>query len=89
MESANPKTDPIRAKLNSALKIESLDIVDESGGCGDKYSILIISEDFAGLPLVDRHRKTYEILEEEMELIHALSLKTYTKSEFEKKMAKK
>ena len=79
----------IKDKLTKSLKIENLEITDQSANCGDKISLLIICDEFDGMSLVERHRKIYEILEEEMKQIHSLSLKTYTYKEHQRKLEKK
>jgi len=45
---------------------------------------VVVSELFEGKPLLDRHRMVNNVLSEELKLIHAFSLKTYTKQQFDK-----
>lgn len=53
---------------------------------GGHYQALIVSEVFSGLTPVARHQKVYAALRGEMQgLIHALSLKLYTPSEWKEK----
>ena len=48
-------------------------------GDGTHFEAVIISQDFDGKTLLERHQLVYEVLGEAMkERIHALSLKTYT-----------
>lgn len=85
-------TSRLRAKLEAALSPLSLDIEDESakhaGHAGAReggethYRIRIVSESFAGLNRVQRQRKVYAALAEELaERVHALSLVTLTPDE--------
>ena len=85
-------TSRLRAKLEAALSPLALDIEDESakhaGHAGAReggethYRIRIVSESFAGLNRVQRQRKVYAALAEELaERVHALSLVTLTPEE--------
>jgi len=85
-------TSRLRAKLEAALSPLALDIEDESakhaGHAGAReggethYRIRIVSESFAGLNRVQRQRKVYAAVAEELaERVHALSLVTLTPEE--------
>jgi BolA protein len=85
-------TSRLRAKLEAALSPLALDIEDESakhaGHAGAReggethYRIRIVSESFAGLSRVQRQRKVYAAVAEELaERVHALSLVTLTPEE--------
>ena len=82
----------LRAKLESALSPLSLDIEDESAkhaghsgareGGETHFRIRIVSQSFAGLSRVQRQRKVYAAVAEELaERVHALSLVTLTPEE--------
>ena len=82
----------LRAKLESALSPIALDIEDESarhaGHAGAReggethYKIRIVSHSFAGLSRVERQRKVYAAVADELaERVHALSLVTLTPDE--------
>ncbi|RIY31251.1 hypothetical protein CKF54_07100 [Psittacicella hinzii] len=67
-----------------------LEVVDESymhhGGpeAGSHYKVIMASESFVGLTLVQRHRLVNKSLKDVLSNdIHALSLKLFTKSEWE------
>ncbi len=77
----------IRAKLEAAFAPQKLEIVDDSGrhaghggareGGESHFSVSIVSPVFAGLSRVERQRRVYAVLAEEMkQQIHALALKT-------------
>ena len=51
----------------------------ESGG--GHFSVVIISQNFAGLPLIKRHRMIYDALKEIKSEIHALAIKAMTSDE--------
>jgi len=82
--------DRIEKKL-SALKPESLEIVDESRAHaghegakagGGHYRLLIVSPEFAGKTAQLRHRMVYEALGPMMKNeIHALAIRAYAPGE--------
>ena len=85
-------TDSIHAKLTRALTPTRLEISDDSarhqGHAGSRpdgeshFSVIVISERFAGLPKIERHRMVYSALAEELAgRVHALQLTTRTPSE--------
>ena len=54
-------------------------------GDGTHFDALIVSHEFDGKTLLERHKLVYEVLGDAMkERIHALSLKTYTPEQWEK-----
>eukprot|EP00798_Chlamydomonas_sp_ICE-L_P023177 gene23177-30389_t len=65
----------ISEKLNEALEAEDVQVVDTSGGCGLAYEVFIVSPKFEGLSLIQRHRLINGALEEEMQQVHAMSIK--------------
>ena len=79
----------IKSNLN-IIKISIADFSNEHKSHstydgGGHYQAIIISNDFEGLSLLERHQKIYSILGDLMtNEIHAFSMKTYTNSEFQK-----
>ncbi|CAH8485989.1 unnamed protein product [Schistosoma rodhaini] len=69
--------DQIEQKLKSLDPLH-IEIVDFSDGCGLKFDVKVVSQEFEGKSLVDRHR----LLEEEMKSVHALTLKTLAPSQW-------
>ncbi len=54
-------------------------------GDGTHFEAVIVSNDFAGKPLIEQHQIVYKTLGDAMkERIHALSLKTYTPQQWER-----
>jgi stress-induced morphogen len=54
-------------------------------GTLDHYELLVVSDTFAGAPLVERHRRVYASLAEPLRgPLHALTLKTLTTEEARK-----
>lgn len=59
--------------------------VDDLTGTSDHFQVTVVSDDFEGLSSIERHRKIYDILGDDVGgAIHALSLKTYTIQQWEK-----
>lgn len=86
----------IRAKLTDELSPSALEIVDDSAshvghaghdGRGEShFSVVVVSDAFTGLSRVERQRQVYGILAEELaDRVHALSLRTLTPDEAEKR----
>ena len=75
----------IERKLREALPVVGHIEVQGDGadGCGAKFTVLVVSTAFEGKPLLARHRMVNEALKVEMELIHALSMKTLTPAQWE------
>ena len=85
-------TDTIQTKLSAAFAPTELDVVDDSvrhqGHAGHRhggqthFSVRIVSPAFAGLSRVERQRRVYAALAEEMKSqIHALALTTLAPGE--------
>jgi len=68
----------IEGRLTEKLTPYFLEVHDISDGCGFKFGVLVVSKQFEGKPLIERHRMVNEALTEEMKSIHALTIKTYT-----------
>jgi len=79
----------IRSLLASALKPTRIEVRDDShlhiGHANEgrgHFSVLVVSDAFAGMNAVQRHRHVYSILGEMMPSeIHALSIKALTPDE--------
>jgi stress-induced morphogen len=70
--------DDIAAKIVAAIPDARVELKDLTG-TKDHWEALIISGEFAGKSLIERHKMVYGALEEEMKgPIHALALKTLT-----------
>ncbi|MGK0296715.1 MAG: BolA protein [Gammaproteobacteria bacterium] len=81
----------IRNKINTRLKPQSVDIRDDShlhvghvgaSTGGGHFTVRIISDQFSGKSVLERHRMVYQSLEDLMPAeIHALSIKALTPEE--------
>ncbi len=79
----------IEAKIQARVSSAHLEVINEShlhSGPPDAEShfrIIIVSNSFEGVSLVERHRTINEILREEFQAgLHALSLRTHTSEEW-------
>lgn len=75
----------LESKLRAAASLKEVvhvSAVDESDGCGSKFSVTVVSSAFEGMPLLKRHRTVNSVLEEEIPKIHALQLKTPVPAEW-------
>jgi len=68
----------LQEKLKLALDAVHCEVKDLSDGCGAKFGAVIVSAQFEGKPLLQRHRLVNTILQEELQVIHAFSQKTLT-----------
>ncbi|CAF3400030.1 unnamed protein product [Rotaria sp. Silwood1] len=84
--------DSIEKKLRDEFEpiylVSKNHVEDFSGGCGLKFDTTIVSKKFEGKPLLARQRLVNDLLKNEMTEIHALTQKTYTPDEWEKKQQK-
>lgn len=88
-----PVAETIRRKLQSAFEPERLEVVDDSakhaGHAGARpggethFSVTLVSRAFAGLGRVDRQRRVYEVLGEELrpDGVHALAISAHAPGE--------
>ena len=84
----------IKKKLEEHLSIHHLEISDDSAhhigheqnvSGGGHYIALIVSDSFNGMSLIERHRRVYKALGGLIGgEIHAFSMKTLTKEEYDR-----
>ncbi|KAK1767316.1 protein BOLA2 [Phialemonium atrogriseum] len=77
----------LKSALTERLKATHVEVTDMSGGCGQSFTTLIVSPDFAGKNSLKRHRLVNGALKEEIALIHAWSAKCQTPEEWEREKA--
>ena len=72
-----------RKTLN--FKNDKVEVFD-TRGTGDHFSLVVISDKFIDVSLVERHRMIYAIFEDKIVTeIHALQIQAYTIAEWKKK----
>jgi len=71
----------IKAIIESGMS----NVIVNVDGDGTHFDALIVSTEFEGKSLIERHKLVYSVLGDAMkERIHALSLKTFTPEQWEK-----
>ncbi|KAL2151314.1 hypothetical protein VTH82DRAFT_6412 [Thermothelomyces myriococcoides] len=79
----------LRTALTERLKATHVEIQDMSGGCGQAFTSLIVSPEFAGKTSLGRHRLVNAALRDEISRIHAWSAKCQTPDEYARETADK
>ncbi|RMB90735.1 hypothetical protein DUI87_33000 [Hirundo rustica rustica] len=86
-----PLARTIRAKLTAALQPTHLEVRDDSPvtglppGAETHFGVLVVSESFSGLPLLQRHRLVHEALREELAgPLHALQVTARTPQQWQR-----
>ena len=81
--------DLLHEKLTAHLEPEHLEVENEShrhrvpAGAETHFRVVIVSDRFAGLGLMARHRLVHEVLAEELAgPLHALSIQAYSPEEW-------
>ena len=75
----------IKEKLRINFPKDKVEVFD-SRGTGDHFSVIVISDNFINISLVDRHRMIYSIFKKEISSeIHAMQIQTYTRNEWKNK----
>ena len=74
----------VKERIESCL-VGSICYVSEFSGGSDHYSVIVISDDFESKTLLTRHRMVMELFKDEVESeeVHALSIKAFTKKQWE------
>lgn len=69
--------DAVRSAIQQVLPDACVEVDDLTGG-GDHLQVKVVSQSFAGLPLVKQHQLVYSALRSELatEAIHALAVQT-------------
>jgi len=71
----------IKEKIEDSISNSKVEVKDTTG-TGDHFSVLVISDHFKNMNLVNRHKLIYESLNQYItKEIHALQIKAYTEEE--------
>ena len=72
----------IKQKVEDEISGARVEVVDTTG-TGDHFSILVVSDIFNKMTLINRHKLIYQSLDKYItKEIHALQIKAYTEEEF-------
>lgn len=89
--SIKPVEASILKKLSEFFKPVYIDVVNESykhnvpKGSESHFKVIVVSDNFSGKSLIDRHRLVNSLLEEELQgPVHALSIQAKTLEQWEK-----
>ncbi|XP_034021153.1 bolA-like protein 2 [Thalassophryne amazonica] len=78
--------DHIREKLITALEAAHVEVEDTSPShCAASFKVTIVSSQFEGKSLLNRHRMVNACLADELKDIHAFEQKTLTPEEWDKR----
>ncbi len=74
-------------QLTIALTPSHLEVINQSSNHSgpatqSHFKLVVVSDDFIDLKLIDRHRFINQLFKEELSHIHALSMHTYTQDEW-------
>ena len=80
----------IEDKLQISLNPKHLEVINESNQhSGDAteshFKLVVVSESFIDMKLIDRHRFINKLFQDELNHIHALAMHTYTPNEWQKR----
>ena len=75
----------IKKRLLTEFPKDKIEVFD-SRGTGDYFSVIVISNKFFSISLVERHRMIYSIFKDKIvKEIHAMQIQTYTYEEWKNK----
>lgn len=77
----------LKQQLETSLNPTHLEVINEShqhsGPASEShFKLIVVSENFKDLKLIDRHRFINKLFTEELKDIHALAMHTYTPDEW-------
>ena len=68
----------VQRMIEDKLPDSHVEVVDTQGS-GDHFEIIVVSDEFEGVPLIDRHRMIHDALGSQLGgPIHAVEIKAYT-----------
>lgn len=72
----------IRQQITDQFNPEVLDIQDVSGGCGQFFHVLVVSDAFEGKSQVARHRMVQTAIKSSIQGMHGITLRTLTGKQY-------
>ena len=79
------QADELKKLIEQGLPGAHVEVRDFTGG-GDHFEALVVSPDFEGKSLVERHQAVYSALGDAMRArVHALTLKTLTPVQYQQR----
>lgn len=80
--------DSLKQIITDRLLAVVAEVEDVSGGCGQAFVVIIVSDVFKGKNKLMRHRLVNNALKDEIAVIHAFTQKSFTVEEWEKQGGK-
>lgn len=77
-------SESLKEIITTRLGALLVEVEDMSGGCGQAFAVIIVSDSFKGKNKLMRHRLVNNNLKEEIASIHAFTQKSFTVEEWEK-----
>jgi acid stress-induced BolA-like protein IbaG/YrbA len=76
--------DQVESMIKAGIPDAQVQVQDLTGG-NDHYQVVVVSSQFEGKSLVQRHQLVYRSLQQAMtsDAIHALTMKTYTPQDWQ------
>lgn len=74
--------DSLKEIIQERLLANLVQVEDMSGGCGQAFAVIIVSDAFKGKNKLMRHRLVNGALKEEIAAIHAFTQKGFTSEEW-------
>jgi stress-induced morphogen len=85
LEFIKMQADELKKLIEQGLPGAHVEVRDFTGG-GDQFEALVVSPDFEGKSLVERHQAVYSALGDAMRAqVHALTLKTLTPAQYQQR----
>jgi acid stress-induced BolA-like protein IbaG/YrbA len=79
------QAEQLKKLIEQGLPGAQVEVRDYTGG-GDHFEALVVSQQFEGKTLVERHQAVYDALGETMRAqVHALTLKTLTPAQYQQR----
>ncbi|ESW98810.1 hypothetical protein KL930_004589 [Ogataea haglerorum] len=75
--------DKLTQIIKERLQATEVEVQDMSGGCGQAFAVIIVSDVFRGKNKLMRHRMVNGALKEEISNIHAFTQKVFTQEEWD------
>ncbi|KAK8441388.1 hypothetical protein ACI3LY_000307 [Candidozyma auris] len=72
----------LKSIILERLKAKLVQVEDMSGGCGQAFAVIIVSDEFKGKNKLMRHRLVNNALKDEIAAIHAFTQKGFTPEEW-------
>lgn len=76
-------SDQLSQIIRERLSAQEVEVQDMSGGCGQAFAVIIVSDIFVGKNKLARHRLVNAALKDEISQIHAFTQKVFTQAEWD------